>query len=131
MNENPSSVDYKALLRGPAMRVAEYIDGHIAALSMNTPTKKGYLIQSAKGGVFLDLGFTQKTVGSSLIDIPTVFNIQLGDMSSRGHGPKIVTLWENGFPSFNCFGANVVLNPGFWSHMGYQRYENMFWLKRR
>lgn len=131
MLEHPRSVDYKALLKGPAGQVAEYIERHVAELSMNSVTSKGAIIQSVKGGVFLYLGFEPKMIDGGFVDVPTVSNIQLGDMSNRGHGPKIITVWENSFPNSQYFGANVVINPKFWSEMGYQRHEDMFWLKRR
>lgn len=131
MSELRSAVDYGPLLKGPSAQVANYIERHVAALSMNVPTKGGTIIQSVKGGVFLDLGFRQKSIGGTLVDIPTISNIQLGDMSSRGHGPKIVTIWESAFPDYRYFGADKVTYAPFWEEMGYRMYEGLFWLKRR
>lgn len=121
--------EYAEVLENPARAIGNYIERHVANLSLLESTRRGYLITSTEGRILLDLGVSTKIIDNRLFYIPTVFNIQLGDYSERGHGPAIIEVWENSFPGCSIFGADKVINPNFWRSVGYRPFDGTFWLK--
>jgi len=123
------SYEYATALKNPVGAIGKYIEQHVANLSLMTSTRQGYLVTSTEGRILLDLGITTRVIENKLFYIPTVFNIQLGDYSNRGHGPTIIGIWEKSFPGCSIFGADKVINPVFWRNVGYKPHDERFWLK--
>jgi len=111
-------------------KLSIYIDSFIAPVLLSQILGSSAVIKTTEGGINLSVGFTDKLINHQRITIPTVFNIQMGDRVSQGHGGKIIHTWEESFPEAEYFGADSVTNPIFWSKMGYMLYEPGFWIKK-
>ncbi len=119
------------LLQQSINALSVYVEDKVAPILRAESGGKSGLIVAADGAINLSLGFMDRVIDHRIVTIPTIFNIQLGHKINSGHGPIIVSLWEQSLPSFEVFGADSVTNPKFWTRMGYKPFDGRFWLKRK